>query len=76
MVEVRHLDKDEREPEGGSWVCIEKKGDQYFMIGRANGVLVDPHVSPDGFPTAEAAIRAAMAWAEYMAAPVIYVRNE
>jgi hypothetical protein len=76
MVEVRDLKSGEDEPKGGTWVCIERRGDQYFLAGRADGKIVDPHMSPDGFPTAEAAIHAAMAWAEYLAAPVIYVKDD
>jgi hypothetical protein len=76
MVEILNLKSEDEEPKGSSWVCIEKKGDLYFLIGRANGEVVDPHVSPDGLPTAEAAIRAAMVWADYLGAAVIYVRDE
>jgi hypothetical protein len=75
MVEVRDLKSGDSEPEGRSWVCLEKKGDVYFLIGRANGAMVNPHVSPDGLPSASVAIRAAITLADYLSAPVLYVRD-
>jgi aminoglycoside phosphotransferase (APT) family kinase protein len=74
MVEVRDLKRSDGEPKG-RWVCLEKKGDLYFLFGRANGEAVDPHVSPDGFSSAAVAIRAAITLADYISAPILYVRD-
>ena len=74
MVEVRRLTHDE-EPNGQSWVLIEKRGDLYFITGRQNGASMDASVSPTGFDTPEAAIRAATSWADLLSAPFLYVRD-
>ena len=70
MVEVRSWNAED-EPEG-AWIMIEKRGGDYFVTGRQNRAAVDPDAS---FDTPEAAIRAATTWADLLAIPVLYVRD-
>ena len=73
--EVRKLISLSRKPAGLSWVLVEQKGESYFLSGRANGIAVDPHISPLGFNNALDAIRTALNWAEYLEASVLFVRE-
>jgi hypothetical protein len=74
--EVRKLNRLRRLPPGGSWVLIERKGGSYFLAGRANGKPVDPHIAPEGFGNPRAAIFATIIWAEYLDAPIVFVKDE
>jgi hypothetical protein len=74
--EVRKLDGLRRKPDELSWVLVEQKGESYFLSGCANGIAVDPHISPLGFDNALDAIRMALIWAEYLEATVLFVRDE
>jgi hypothetical protein len=75
MVEVLNLTDGEAEPDGAAWVLIEKKADEYIITGRASGRTIDASFAPCGFDTAEAAIKASVAWADLLGIPVIYVRD-
>jgi hypothetical protein len=75
MIEVRNLKHDSIAPEDDIWILIEKKGDAYFLKGNANGKAIDPHVSPSGFESAAAAVRAAISWADYLGESIIYMRD-
>ena len=75
MVEVRNLTPDAEVPKGDDWVVVELRNGAYFLTGRANGRPVEAHVAPSGFADPDAAIRAATWWAEYLEAPVIYIKT-
>jgi hypothetical protein len=72
MVEFRSLDR--HSPRGDDWVVIEKRDDRYFLTGRANGRSVEPRASPNGFGDPRDAMQAALWWAEYLEAPIIYLK--
>ena len=73
--EVRRLNSLSRQPAGSSWVLVEQKRQRYFLSGCANGMSVDPHISPLGFNNPLDAIRTALIWAEYLEASVLFVRE-
>ncbi len=73
MAEFRSLDRPS--PEGDDWVVIEKREDRYFLAGRANGRSVEPRAAPSGFSDPSDAMRAALWWAEYLEAPIIYLKT-
>ena len=75
MVEVRNLQDSEKEPQGASWVLIEKTGDHFAVCGRAQGQAIDASFAPRGFDTAEQAIKASVTWADLLGIPVIYVKE-
>ena len=74
-VEVRTLSAVGRELAGFAWVMIQKKGDAYFLVGVANGIVMNPHVAPTGFSRPEDVIRAAVVWAEYLEAPILFITD-
>jgi hypothetical protein len=75
VVEVRNLQGDVGEPKGGSWVLIEKMGDNFSVSGKAQGKTIDASFAPRGFDTAEQAIKASVTWADLLGIPVIYVKE-
>jgi hypothetical protein len=75
VVEVRNLQDSESEPQGTSWVLIEKMGDNFAVCGRAQGKAIDASFAPRGFDTAEQAIKASVTWADLLGIPVIYVKE-
>ena len=76
MVEIRSLKRDARAPRGDAWILIEKRGDAYFIVGRQNGASVDASVSTNAFRTPEEAMQAAMAWADLLSVPYLYMRDD
>jgi hypothetical protein len=76
IFEVRKLNRLRRSPPGATWVLIERRGESYFLVGSANGKPVDPHISPQGFGNPRDAILATIIWAEYLEAPIVFVKDE
>jgi hypothetical protein len=75
-VEVRTLGAPQREPPGQSWVLMERRQSGYFLVGRANGRPMDPHLAPSGILSPCDAIRFAIAWAEYLEASLLFVKED
>jgi hypothetical protein len=76
MVEVRSLKEDEPyPPEGEAWILIEKRGELYFIRGQSRDASVEATLAATGVDSAQVAIKGAVAWADLLMAPIIYVRN-
>jgi len=76
MVELRSLGREVDAPPGDAWVLVEPHAGLYYITGRQNGDSVDASVTPEPFSTPEAAMRAAMEWADLLSVPYLYVRQE
>ena len=76
MIELRSLRHDVETPEGEAWVLIERRDGVYFITGRKNGCSVDADVTPSGFDTPQAAMRAAEGWADLLSVTLIYMRDD
>lgn len=74
MVEMRNLSQGD-EPEGESWILVEKRDSLFIITGRQNGASVDAALAPAPVDAPDAAIRAATAWADLLAVPFIYIRD-
>ena len=76
-MEIRSLEQTESSPpQGEAWILIEKKGDLYFIRGQSKDASVEASLAATGVDSARLAIKGAEAWADLLAADVIYVRDD
>lgn len=75
MVEILRLDEVDVFPESDAWILIEKRETLYFVRGQAGGMTVEASLAATGIDSADVAIRAALAWADLLTVPIIYVRE-
>jgi hypothetical protein len=75
VVEVRNLASHETAPKEAAWVLIERSGERFDVVGQARGAAIDAAFAPRGLETAEAAIKAAVAWADLLGISVLYVKD-
>jgi hypothetical protein len=75
VVEILRLGEADAFPGGDAWILIEKREALYFVRGQAKGMMVEASLAATGMDSAEVAIRGALAWADLLSAPVIYVRD-
>jgi hypothetical protein len=75
MIKVRRVRKGSHEPPVETWIMVEMREGSYHVTGKANGLMLNPHVSPGGFEGAETAMQAALKWADYLGLEVIYVKE-
>lgn len=76
MVEIRKLGETDPFPGGDAWILIERREALYFVRGQAAGMTVEASLAATGMDSAEVAIRGALAWADLLSAPVVYVRDK
>jgi hypothetical protein len=76
VMEIRRLGQTEPSPPGRAWVLIEKRGDCYFVRGRAKIASIEASLGPTATHSAAVAIWGAEAWADLLMADVVYVRDD
>ena len=78
MIELRRLRRHESAPPRGEpWILIERREDLYFVQAQAKEGIVDASLSwRAGVDSARIAIKSAEAWADLLAANLIYVRDD
>jgi nicotinamidase-related amidase len=75
MAEIRYISKGEGPPKDVDCVLIEKAGNRFVANGSVAGKRDATFFTPPPFPTVEAAVDAAKAWAEAHGVPIVYVRD-
>jgi hypothetical protein len=75
VVEILKLNATDDFPGGDAWILIEQREGLYFVRGQARGMTVEASLAATGMDSSEVAIRAALAWADLLTVPFIYVRE-